>query len=167
MVVPGKIFSWTTCISVRLHRSSTGIRKHCFWSSLRIPPKTHCPPMRRPRLNLRFPAFVTSISTIQPSPPMGPWLRSIRKMHTSRTKAAQSMMVCSLISHSLIIYFCRGAAEGLKGLDCKSGVPSEMPTALSQKKVPLFWVSLELHFFLFSFKVHVLSTAKLAYGVEG
>ncbi|KAI9091453.1 hypothetical protein DFS34DRAFT_569356, partial [Phlyctochytrium arcticum] len=57
-------------VSVSASLLFTGtINKFCGFPRS-IPPKTHCPSTRLPRLYLRFPTFDSSISTILPGPPI-------------------------------------------------------------------------------------------------
>ena len=58
-----------------------------------IPPRTHLPSIRRPRLYFRFPNFASSISTTFPGPPIFSFLLLRYSAQTSLQKLYQSITV--------------------------------------------------------------------------
>ena len=90
IVVPSNIHFVMIGIKVATERSVTGVKKH-FGRLLShsIPPNTHTPSTRFPRLYSRFPNFDSSISTILPGPPIGSDCFWRRVVQTSRKKIVE------------------------------------------------------------------------------
>ena len=86
-------------------RLATGTKKLLLLSSS-MPPKTHWPSTRRPRLYFLLPNFDSSIWTRFPTPPIGAARSKTISKHSSLWKLYQSTVVWLLNSISCDKYVC-------------------------------------------------------------
>ncbi|CAI6352801.1 unnamed protein product [Macrosiphum euphorbiae] len=99
MVDPTRIHSQIIGNNVFSDKSGTHATKHSFVSQ-HMPPNTHCCGSIRPALFLRLTNKLSSISTIQPTPPILESPREIFHTQTSLIKLFQSTAVDLLIPNS-------------------------------------------------------------------
>ena len=92
--------------SVSLVLSATGTINILLLSFVSLPPNTHCPSTRRPRLHFRLPILLSSISMSTLGPPIFREVFIATSSHTSRAKFAQSTTVLLLTPTSCITYSC-------------------------------------------------------------